>query len=177
MTCEWCDGQRTDFRSSMSNDLCIMGIDVCCAAMSSMRRFLSKGSGLRGGQQSRSQVIGLGAQEYRVLEAMDERKTVAEIEQIASERGPQCDGASFIASMLELGCSATLKQGEGHDERLRTCSAGGHSCRFHVRSIGLGFGGLASTVRPVRPRACVGGAETVILLEAMNECEAGHESF
>ncbi len=89
-----------------------MGIDVCCAAMSSMRRFLSKGSGLRG-QQSRSQVIGLGAQEYRVLEAMDERKTDAEIEQIASERGPQCDGASFIASMLELGVLGDIETGGG----------------------------------------------------------------
>jgi hypothetical protein len=66
-----------------------------------------------GGQQSRSQVIGLGAQEYRVLEAMDERKTVAEIEQIASERGPQCDGASFIASMLELGVLGDIETGRG----------------------------------------------------------------
>jgi hypothetical protein len=57
------------------------------------------------------QVIGLGAQEYRLLEAMDDRKTVVEMEQIASECGPQCDGASFIASMLELGVLGDIETG------------------------------------------------------------------
>ena len=57
------------------------------------------------------QVIGLGAHEYRLLEAMDDRKTVVEMEQIASECGPQCDGASFIASMLELGVLGDIEIG------------------------------------------------------------------
>ena len=57
------------------------------------------------------QVIGLGAHEYRLLEAMDDRKTVVEMEQIASECGPQRDGASFIASMLELGVLGGIEMG------------------------------------------------------------------
>ena len=56
------------------------------------------------------QVIGLGAHEYRVLEAMDDRKTVAEIEQVVNERA-QFKVASFIASILELGVLGGIEMG------------------------------------------------------------------
>ena len=40
--------------------------------------------------------------DYRLLEAMVERKTVAEVERIAMESDPEFDVTRFMASILEL---------------------------------------------------------------------------
>lgn len=57
------------------------------------------------------QVIDLGAHEYRLLEAMDDRKTVAEMEQMVNERDPQFEIAPFLVSLLELGVLGGIETG------------------------------------------------------------------
>jgi hypothetical protein len=53
-------------------------------------------------------VTALAVLDYRLVEAMADRKTVAEIEQIATQCNPRFDFARFMASVVELGLLGSI---------------------------------------------------------------------